>query len=190
MPRFIAQQLPSGVSGLLMAALLAAAMSSLSSAINSVSGVLMKHFFIRRGDERQGLSIDKKVAVLAGAFGIGIASVIAIVMQTSDWNILDLSGRVNDVFVGPVAVLFFAGILFPRVGKQAVMLGFLIAVGSSLFISFGKEWFGLEKAISWMWGIPFSFLVGLLFARLLGSFFAPPPQNRVDGLTFKDRARS
>ena len=189
MPRFIAQQLPSGVSGLLMAALLAAAMSSLSSAINSVSGVLMKHFFGRQDDDRKGLSIDKKVAFLAGVAGICVASVIATVMQTSDWNILDLSGRVNDVFVGPIAVLFFAGILFPRVGKEAVMLGFLIAVGSSLFISFGKEWFGLEKAISWMWGIPFSFLVGLLFARLLGSFFAPPPQERVDGLTFKDRAR-
>ena len=188
MPRFIAQQLPSGVSGLLMAALLAAAMSSLSSAINSVSGVLMKHFLGGQDGEQKGLSIDKKVAFLAGVMGIGIASVIATVMQTSDWNILDLSGRVNDVLTGPVAVLFFAGILFPRVGRQAVMLGFLFAVASSLFVSFGKEWFGLEEAISWMWGIPFSFVLGLTCTKLLGAFFAPPPEERVKGLTYWDRA--
>ena len=81
MPRFIAQQLPTGVSGLVMAALLSAAMSSLSSAINSISGVLTTHFADRRKDSRRGLLLDKGVAAGAGVVGIGVAVIIAVVMS-------------------------------------------------------------------------------------------------------------
>lgn len=182
MPRFIVQELPSGISGLVMAALLAAAMSSLSSGINSISGVLMSHFLGRRKSDQGSLSLGKWVAVLAGFSGIGVAVAIALVMRQTNWNILDLSGRVNDLFVGPLAVLFFGGILFRRAGKRAITLGFLLAVGSSLFISFSREWFGLEE-ISWMWVVPVSFAVGLLFAGLLSLFFAPPSEEQVKGLT-------
>ena len=190
MPRFIAQQLPTGVSGLVMAALLSAAMSSLSSAINSISGVLTTHFGGRRKDSRRGLLLDKGVAAGAGVLGIGVAVIIAVVMSRTDWNILDLSGRVNDVFVGPIAVLFFGGILFRRVGPQAILMGFFLAASVSLFISFSKEWFGMERAISWMWGIPFSFTLGMIVAGLGGFLFRRPSPEQIQGLTFGDRKRT
>ena len=188
MPRFISQQLPTGISGLVMAALLAAAMSSLSSAINSISGVLTTHFFKRRKDAQNGLSLSKLVATGAGVMGIVVAVIIAFVMSRTDWNILDLSGRVNDVFVGPMAVLFFGGILFRKAGSRAVILGFVLSVSVSLFVSFGKEWFGLDKAISWMWGMPYSFTLGMIVTGLAAPFFPRPSPQQIEGLTFRDRA--
>ena len=160
-------------------------MSSLSSAINSISGVLTTHFGSGRKDSRRGLLLGKGVAAGAGILGIGVAIIIAVVMSRTDWNILDLSGRVNDVFVGPIAVLFFGGILFRRVGPQAILLGFFLAASVSLFVSFSKEWFGMERAISWMWGIPFSFTLGMIVAGLGGFLFRRPLAGTDSGPHFR-----
>ena len=45
----------------------------------------------------------------------------------------------------------------------------------------------MEKAISWMWGIPFSFTLGMIVAGLGGFFFRSPSPDRIQGLTYGDR---
>lgn len=184
MPRFIVQVLPSGVSGLLVAALLAAAMSSLSSGINSISSVVSSDFLNREGGEGESLWFDRLSGIVAGFAGVGMACLITLAMQSSDWNLVELTGRVNHIFVGPIGVLFFAGILIRRAGKLAGLAGFVGGTAISLYICFGKEWFGLDESISFLWVVPASFLGGLLVSLLVSLMGPPPPDEKVRGLTY------
>ena len=186
MPVFIVEELPTGISGLLLAALLAAAMSSLSSGINSISGVVVSDFFERFNLFKiyvQNLWADKMVSLLAGILGIITAVSTAFMVQNTEWNLIELTGRLNHIFVGPLAVLFFGGILFRRAGKRAALMGFVVGTLMSLFVCFGKEWFGMEKSFSFIWVVPFPFLIGLATAGLVAFLFPKPPKDVVDGLT-------
>jgi SSS family solute:Na+ symporter len=184
MPRFIVQVLPSGVSGLLVAALLAAAMSSLSSGINSISSVISSDFMNRSGaGAGDSLWFDRFSGVAAGFAGVAMACLVTLAMETSDWNLVELTGRVNHIFVGPIGVLFFAGILFRGVGKTAGLAGFAAGTAISLYICFGREWFGLEQSVSFLWVVPASFVGGLVVAQIASLVAAPPPEEKTRGLT-------
>lgn len=184
MPRFIVQVLPSGVSGLLVAALLAAAMSSLSSGINSISSVVRSDFLSSSGGVGESLWFDRCSGVVAGLAGVGMACLITLAMQTSDWNLVELTGRVNHIFVGPIGVLFFAGILFCRAGKTAALAGFTAGTAVSLYVCFGREWFGLEQSVSFLWVVPASFVLGLVVSWVVSAMTEPPREDKVRGLTY------
>jgi len=189
MPQFIVAYLPPGVSGLMLAALLAAAMSSLSSGINSISGVVVSDFFQRFGffgAHDRTLRMDKLVSIVAGLLGVALSLGIAIAVQRTDWNLVELTGRLNHIFVGPLGVLFFGGILFRWVGKEAAFLGFALSVFASLVVCFGKEWFGFRDSISFLWVVPIPFLVGLVGTCLIGFLFPSPKNESIDGLTLSD----
>ena len=115
MPRFIVEVLPSGFSGLLLAALLAAAMSSLSSGINSISSVISSDFVERfgwGGKRTESLWLEKVVAFVTGLVGVAVAIGIMTAARHTDWNLLELTSRVNHIFVGPIAALFFGEYCF------------------------------------------------------------------------------
>jgi len=177
LPEFIATELPTGFSGLLLAALLAAAMSSLSSGINSVSTVAVTDLLPRvrvLGKYQDSLRLATAVAVLAGGFGTACALLVNVFMRSGEWNILELMGRVNHLFVAPLAAMFFAGMFLRRVGSKAVLTGFLMGVLASIVIAFSKELFGLERGISFMWIIPASFVVSFFVAQAAGFLFPLP----------------
>lgn len=158
MPMFIARELPQGISGLVLAALLAAAMSSLSSGINSISSVVAADFDVSRT-----LRMDKMVAATAGLTGVALAVVLAWSVQHTAWNLFELTSRLNNMMTGPMAVLFFTGILFARAGTGSVLAAFAIACTVAASISFSR--------VSFTWLVPGSFLVGLA-AAAIGSAWA------------------
>jgi solute:Na+ symporter, SSS family len=189
MPRFILDKLPSGVSGLLLAAILAAAMSSLSAAMNSVSGVVITDWSQFLGPQAENLRVEKFVTFASGGLGLAAALAVAYAMETSSWNLVELIGRVNHLFVGPIAVLFFGGMLFRRIGTPAALAAFAAATFTSVFVAFGKEWFGLERGISFIWVVPIPFMAGLLIAAIVGRLL-PPPGKKIDHLTIADLGRA
>ena len=62
-------------------------------------------------------------------------------------------------------------------------MGFVAGTLMSLFVCFGKEWFGMEKSYSFVWVVPLPFLVGLAIAGLIAIVFPKPSKDAVDGLT-------
>lgn len=183
LPRFIVEELPAGVTGLLLAALLAAAMSSLSSGINSVAAVVSQDLagrWRKPAEERGALRLAKAVSAVAGAAAVGLALLTAWAVQRTDWNLIDLSQRLNHIFVGPLAVLFFAGMLLPGVGALAAVAGFLVGTCWGLLVSFGSGWLGLEQPISFTWLVPGSSVAGLATAAVLGAAWSC---KSVDGVT-------
>ncbi len=173
-PRFIATELPPGISGLVLAALLAAAMSSLSSAINSISAVAVTDFLDRFNilkKYQDHLYLAVGMAVVSGLLGVASALTVNQFMESGEWNLLELTERANHLFVAPLAVLFFVGILFPKAGSRAALAGFFAGVATSVSIGFSKELFALENPIGFIWLLPGSFFVSFAVSWLVSLIF-------------------
>ena len=165
MPLFIARELPPGLSGLLLAALLSAAMSSISSGVNSVSSVVVTDLWKLRAERT--LRFDKMIAAVSGLLGLAVAALMAWSAERSGWNLYELTGRVNNLFVGPMAVLFLAGILLPRATARSALAGFAAGTAVALWISFGSMIGGGSRPISFTWLVPASFIGGVACSAVM-----------------------
>lgn len=183
-PHFIGHHLPVGVAGLVVAALFAAAMSSLDSGINSVATVLTVDFIRKKhpdiSDERE-LSLARWLSILIGASCTGLA--IGLMFLPEDLNIVDAGARTFNCALGPLASMFLVGMFLPRVGETAV----IVATGCGTVIALAISWWtelivglGLEEVITasrpgTFLILPLSTLGTLLIAAILGSIL--PPAN-------------
>lgn len=120
---------------------------------------------------KKDLVLERLVGIVVSGFGVALAVAITFGMRETNWNLIELSGRLVNLFVGPLAVFVLAGILIRRVSGTSAILGFIASVMTSIFIAFGKPIFGLEENISFTWIIPASFLVGFAIAVMF-SFLA------------------
>jgi SSS family solute:Na+ symporter len=173
-PRFIASNLPVGLSGLILAALLAAVMSSLSSGMNSISSVVVTDFLDRLkllSRWKGSLQLARSITVISGLLGAMVALSVNKFMTTGHWNLIELMERGNHLFVAPLGALFFVGFLSSRADSRAAIIGFLAGVATSVSISFSKEIYGLENAIGFVWNLPGSLFVSVVFTLLLGLVF-------------------
>ena len=125
-PQFIVSQLPVGFAGLLIAAIFAAAMSTLSSNINSVSAVITSDFYKTLWSKttlKQSMQVARWTSVIVGLMGMSMALVLV------TWDIASLWDQFN-TFLGlltsGLGALFFLGIFFPRVGSTSAFIGLLI----------------------------------------------------------------
>lgn len=173
MLQFIVQELPHGIAGLIVAGLLAAAMSGLSSGMNGIASVLITKFPEGEANRiklfRKGLWLERFIGIAMGGLGILLAVIITISMEKTNWNLVELSGRLVNLFAGPLAVLFFAGLLLKRSNSLSVLIGFVVSVGVSIFISFSQQMFGFQS-ISFTWIIPMSFIVGFIVTWIISIF--------------------
>jgi Na+/proline symporter len=120
-------------------------MSSLSSGINSISTVVITDFverFQRVRNSAFNLKLAKFLAAAIGLIGIGIALLVFNYKDVVQWNLIELIARMNHLFVAPLGVLFFVGILSRRVGGLAAIAGFWVGVLAAFAISFSGELFG------------------------------------------------
>lgn len=127
-PFFMMSQLPHGVAGLLIAAIFAATMSTISSNINSVATAFSVDFYKRfrpQTTDRQMLRVARYTCVVSGAMGMVLALVLA------SWNILSLLDFFQEILgllSSGMGGLFLMGIFFPRIGGKAALTGFVAGV--------------------------------------------------------------
>ena len=125
LPWFIAHELPQGVAGLVIAALFAAAMSSLDSSMNSIATALTTDWYRRFRPEVSDaacLFLARVLTVLLGAAGTGFAIVMAMGDTRSLW---DQYLRIIGLFGGGLAGLFAVGIFTRRANGFGAVVGFL-----------------------------------------------------------------
>jgi len=172
-PRFISTELPAGLSGMLIAAVLAAGMSSLSSGINSFSAVILVDFFgrWRKAFTPEWLTTGKSLSVLIGLAVTLAAAGYTTVAQSRNWNLLEANLRLGTVFTGPLAVPFLAGIMSRRPGPQAALFGLFGSAAIGGLLVFSKDLPLLEKEVSFIWVIPAATCAGLLLTFLASYLF-------------------
>ena len=122
-PLFIAQQLPAGIAGILIAAVFAASMSTLDSSLNSVSTALVTDFYARfRPDSSDRIRL-RLARYLTGALG-ALATSTSIALATFDIGSLwDTFQGMMGLLGGGLAGLFALGIFFPRANGRGAMVG-------------------------------------------------------------------
>lgn len=154
-PRFILIGLPSGVSGLVVAGLLAAAMSSMSSGINSVSTVVAEDIIKRSGIFRPVVDSLKQIKVLSYLTGI-VVMVLSLFVGQVEGNLLDVIMKVVNLFVAPLFVLFFMALFVSFATESGTFLGGIVSIATAVAIAF-FELFGITV----LWIMPSSLLAGV-----------------------------
>ncbi len=206
-PVFIVSYMPLGLAGLIMSALFAAAMSSIDSGINSISAVVTTDFYRPLHGAQANTATEMRVArwttLLTGVAITGVAFLIAVVIAADpeNRNIIDLSIRVFNLFLGPLATIFIAGIFFPWVGSTAVMLACVLGVAVSIVLGFWEPVFErLGEMMPWCATVaelapspllvtPAGTVVSVLIAALLGFCLPSPAAEQIDGHTWWTRHR-
>lgn len=134
-PYFILTQVPAGITGLVIAGVLAAAMSSLDSSINAISTIvtvdLMKPYLARGRDDRFYLRWARIVAVAASALMI-LGAILFSSIRKESMN--DISWIVASVFGGCLLGLFMAGFFTTRIGNRAALIGLAVAIILNLYL--------------------------------------------------------
>ena len=127
LPHFIATQLPPGLAGLLIAAIFAAAMSSIDTSLNSAATVTLKDFVQRHLNlgktEADALRILRNATLVWGVLGTGVA--LAMIGQKS---LLDAWWKLSGIFAGGMLGLFLLGLISGRANNAGALAGVIVGV--------------------------------------------------------------
>ena len=149
-PEFIWNHLPPGVAGLVIAAILAAAMSNLSAALNSLASTTIMDFYKplarRAHDDAYFLRLARRATLLWG----GILFMVGLVAR--NWgSVLEAGLSIASVLYGGLLGVFLLGLLTKRVSENAAIAGMLAGFLLMAYVKLGTT-------IAWTWYV----LIGTL----------------------------
>ena len=137
-PWYIVSQLPSGVSGILIAAIFAAAMSSLSSSMNSGAASFSADVYDRYGFvwNNDPLKMARWTTLCIGMMGI----LFALFMATADIKSLwDQFNKILGLIFGSLGGVFMLGLLTKKANTKGVLIGIVVSFTIQLTISFQQS---------------------------------------------------
>jgi len=161
-PTFIVTRMPHGVSGLLIAAILAAAMSNLSAALNSLSSTTILDFYARlRPDVPESrLMLLSRAATVAW----GIVLFVLATVSRSGGKVVELGLGIASVAYGALLGVFLLGVLTKKATESGAMAGMLCGfVANIYFWQFTRVPFTWYVAL----GSILTFVVGYASSRVL-----------------------
>jgi SSS family solute:Na+ symporter len=171
-PSFVVNYLPSGLAGLVVAAILAAAMANLSAAFNSLASSSVmdfyKPFFRPQADERHNLRVSRLITL-----GWGVVLIlIALIAQRIERSVLELALTIASVPYGSMLGIFLLGVLTKRTSGTAAAAGALAGLAVLLGVM------GLTS-VAWTWyvaiGACVTFVVGWALSTVGGGLGAALP---------------
>ena len=137
-PWYIVSQLPGGVSGILIAAIFAAAMSSLSSSMNSGAASFSADIYDRYGFvwNKDPLKMARWTTLCIGMMGI----LFALFMATADIKSLwDQFNKILGLIFGSLGGVFMLGLLTKKANTKGVLIGIVVSFTIQLIISFQQS---------------------------------------------------
>jgi len=186
-PVFITKYLPHGFIGILMVAILSAAMSSLSSTINSLSAVSIEDFFNRgkkKLDNKKYMKFSKYAVVFWGIVCISFSFLFG----NSKSAVIEIINAIGSVFYGPVLVTFILAIFSKRVNHIGMNTGIILAVVINLIFSntfqrIFNYYPGIE--VFWIWLNVSGVLISLVIAFIVSAFTKQMAPVKTATLGFK-----
>ncbi len=187
-PVFIIKYLPHGFIGILMVAILSAAMSSLSSTINSLSAVSVEDFF-NRGDKK----LDDKKYMFISKMSVVFWGIVCIAFSFlfggSKSAVIEIINAIGSVFYGPVLVTFLLAFFSKKVNHIGMNAGIISAVLINLIFSKtiqGIFHIDLGFDIFWIWLNFTGVLIALIVAYTVSALTKTKAKTS-EGLAFKVR---
>ncbi len=155
-PHFIATQFPSGMSGLVIAALFSASMSSLSSGVNSVSSIMTNDILPFMFKTRKNWGSIRDIRVISIFIGT-VAVLLSLGIRFVPGNIVEVTSKTNGLFVAPLFNLFFMALFVKNTKPFGALMGSLYGFMAALLIGFWDLFTG-NPPLSFLW-IAFSSLI-------------------------------
>jgi len=145
-PKFIVSQLAHGISGLLIAAILAAAMSNLSAALNSLSSSSMMDFYLRRHpqtDDGKQLRLSR----ISTFFWALLLFALAVLSLHKVARVIEVGLAIASVAYGALLGVFLLGVLTKRANELGGMVGMLFGFAIEFYL-----W--MWTKVPWTWYVP------------------------------------
>jgi SSS family transporter len=162
-PIFIRDYLPHGIIGLLIVAILSAAMSSLSSAINSLAAVTVEDF-VGRNQKLEGKTYMRYSRLAALFWGLVCIVLAAFAGEIAD-TVIEAINKIGSVFYGPILATFLLAVMTRRTHALGVNIGLAAGVLTNIYL-----WLFVPE-IFWFWwnaiGAAITLILGYGSSRLL-----------------------
>jgi SSS family solute:Na+ symporter len=163
LPYYIIHFLPTGVRGMLVAGLLAAAMASLASGMNSSCSVISVDFIdrFRTGRKAEAARVRqvKVLSVISGLLAVGLS----LLMSRVSGNVNELCVRINHIFVAPLFCLFFMALFVPFATSFGTGAGALAGCTVAVLIAYWDQITG-GPVPSFQWISPLALVADLAVA--------------------------
>jgi SSS family solute:Na+ symporter len=157
-PTFIVTRMPHGISGLLIAAILAAAMSNLSAALNALSSSSIMDFYVRfrpHTDEHKRMRMSR----MATFFFAIVLFALAVFSLHKAGRVVEVGLQIASVAYGALLGVFLLGVLTKKANQRGAMIGMLFGFSADLYL---WRW----THVPWTWwvmiGTMVTFAVGYI----------------------------
>lgn len=175
-PRFILDHLPVGVSGLLIAGILAAAMSTISSSINALAGAVTHDFYAPLTGERDPtvlLRMGRRISLVWGVGLVGAALGFFALSRGLDTPVVVLALSIASVTYGALLGTYLLAARWPRARGRDVVVATLVSVMVMLVVVFAARlsawpplaWLDPVGRLAWPWYVP----LGTALTLVLGT---------------------
>jgi solute:Na+ symporter, SSS family len=144
-PYFIATRVPMGLRGLIIAAIFAAAQSTIASSLNCLSSLTYYDFYKRyinpQADDQKSMKMLHRYTIIWGVIGTitGLALIKIQVALETGWQLAGIAG-------GGVIGLFLLGIMFPHVKRWSAIIAVIASVLSIAWATFARN-----LPANWQW---------------------------------------
>src|ERR1700752_1764083 len=170
-PDFITKYMPTGLSGLVVAAIFAAAMSS---SLNSIAATAVNDLYrpFRQGrEDKHYLKVSHILTLIWGVVQIGVALIARHQAGSALSQALSIASLIN----GPVLGVFLVGTFLKRVSQPPALIGMVASIATMLYVFFYTK-------IAWTWYVLIGSIVTFLVSWLAGFAFSPAARSRQDEL--------
>lgn len=162
-PKFIIENMPSGISGIIIAGLLAAAMSTLSGSISALSSAFVediyKPYWGRDKTAKQLLKTSRIIALI----WCFILVFSAMIFMNSSQAVVVIGLTIASFTYGGLLGTFLLGIFFKRINQLQAIIGFSCAIVGMIFVIYFTK-------IAWTWYTFIGVIIAFSFANLLYFF--------------------
>ena len=161
-PDFITKYMPTGLSGLVVAAIFAAAMSS---SLNSIAATAVNDLYKPFRPNRDDKHYLKVSHVLTLVWGV-VQILVALAVRNQPGSALSMALSIASLINGPILGVFLVGTFLRRVSQPPALIGMLVSIASMLYVFFATK-------IAWTWYVFLGSLITFVVAWAASFAFSP-----------------
>ena len=162
MPFFIIKYLPPGIRGLMLAGIFAAAMSTLSSSINSLSAstsIDILDIQSRKISDKEKIKSSRLISLIWTIVIIAISTLLT----NNKSPLVELGLGIASITYGGMLGIFMIGSFTKKINEKSALSGVFLSIAGVLVIKYFK--------VFWPWYVPVGFIISYSSAFLFNKFF-------------------
>jgi solute:Na+ symporter, SSS family len=188
-PYFMSLAFPAGAVGLVIAAIMAASLSSIDSAINSCTSVavvdlynrLLKGRIIRPGDDSVDQAEQVKISRIATLF-FGAAGTMLAINVSRIGSLLEINAKVVNAFTGPLFGIFLLAMFVERARSAVALVAGVAGAVTAYYVAY-------HSSVGFMWPSTFGLAATLISGTVLAVMLPSLPNDRGRQLTWRNVMR-